>query len=95
MPLFSQTGNVRNVGYCIHKFLCVFVCLKFLPGIGLWGLLVAAGSLSTSDTPSQTSSAFWLEPKKNNNKKLLDIVNLTFKCLSGIVRYQSSIDMPM
>lgn len=33
-----------------------------VPGIDQWGLPAAAGSLSVSDIPSQTSSTFWLEP---------------------------------
>ena len=50
----------------------MWVCVR--PGIGRWGPLAAAGSLSASDIPSQTSSAFWLEPE--NNMKIVDIVNL-------------------
>lgn len=40
---------------------CECVCVP--PGIGRWGPLAAAGSPSPSDTPSQTSSAFWWEPE--------------------------------
>lgn len=47
-----------------------------VPGIGRWGLLVATGSLLVSDTPSRTSSAFWLEPE--NTRKVVNIIILTF-----------------
>lgn len=38
------------------------VRVSAVPGIDRWGLPVAAGSLSVTDIPSQTSSVFWLEP---------------------------------
>lgn len=57
-----------------HTLTFVHVWMDVLPGIGRWGLLVVAGSPSVSDIPSQTSSAFWLEPE--NNTEIDDIVVL-------------------
>lgn len=61
-----QETKVIKSRYIIR---CVYVWVDVLPGIGRWGLPVAAGSLSASDIPSQTSSAFWLEPE--NNRKVV------------------------
>lgn len=52
----------------------VHAWMEVLPGIGRWGLLVVAGSPSVSDIPSQTSSAFWLEPE--NTTTIVDIIVL-------------------
>lgn len=52
----------------------VHVWIEVLPGTGQWGLLVVAGFPSVSDIPSQTSSAFLLEPE--NNIRIVDIIVL-------------------
>lgn len=53
------------------------MCVCIPPGIGRWGPLVAAGSLSVSDIPSQTSSAFWWGPE--NTRKVAGIIILHVK----------------